>query len=137
MTTTTREARTDPPLAPEIPATPPPDGTVEPTPPHSVTFADGRVAVLTENTAYDARMKRKALLKMGISPAVDQMDFTTGMAIMSIATLDGAPFKAPTTEMTLNAFLMDGLSEGDTYKLIRVYSGLIGEGDPDDATFRA
>lgn len=139
-----REARTEPLPHPQPESAPPASGapdweSIEAAAledGRGVRFKDGRVAILTENSAYDARMKRKALLKMGISPAIDQMDFTAGMALLSIDTLGREPFKAPTTEITLNALLMDGMSEGDTYKLMRAYSALVGEGDPSDKDFR-
>jgi len=133
-----REARTEP-----LPVENTPDpvesdaieGTVETVPNNSVTLADGRVAVLAENSAFEARQARKALSRMGVTPAVDQMDYTICMSLYCIETIDGKRFKKPTTEITLNEVLME-MSEKDTYALALAYGRLVGQGDPSDGDFR-
>ena len=133
-----REARTEP-----LPVENTPDpvesdaieGTVETAPANSVTLSDGRVAVLAENSAFAARQARKALSRMGMDPSVSQMDYTIGMALYCIETLDGARFKKPTNEITMNAVLME-MSEKDTYALALAYGRLVGQGDPADSDFR-
>lgn len=133
----TREARTTvDPIDADMDAAPEAlEGEVEQAPDNAVTLADGRVALLAENSAFAARRARKALLRMGVTPAVDPMDYTICMSLYSIETLDGERFKKPTTEITLNAILMN-MTEKDTYALALAYGRLVGQGDPTDADFR-
>lgn len=70
-----------------------------------------------------------------MDPAVSPMDHTIGMSLMSIETIDGERFKKPTSEIAMNAFLME-LTEKDTYALALAYGRLVGQGDPTDADFR-
>jgi len=67
-----------------------------------------------------------------MNPAVSQMDYTIGMALYCIETIDGERFKKPTTEITMNAVLME-MSEKDTYALALAYGRLVGQVDQDDA----
>jgi len=131
----TREARTEPLSVSTEAETPTIEGTVDTAPENSVTLSDGRVAVLAENSAFAARQARKVLSRMGMDPAVSQIDYTIGMSLMSVVSIDGQPFKKPTTDITMNALLME-MSEKDTYALVQAYGRQVGQGDPSDGDFR-
>ncbi len=137
----TREARTEPFSAPSeaaattYAASDAIEGTVDTAPENSVTLSDGRVAVLAENSAFAARQARKALSRMGMDPAIDSMDYTVGMAIMSLVSIDGQPFKKPINDVMMNAILME-MMERDTYALSLAYGRLVGQGNPSDGDFR-